>query len=175
MNEQITIHLDNLTEEEREQLKKLLSKASEEPSKESRVWIPEKQERYYYIDGFVNVAADNWDDYEVDIDRLNVGNVFRNSEQAEFVSEKIKVKAELERYALEHNDPEKEAWNGNNSHFSIVHEALSEESIRVSRTLGAGRDESVTYFTSKEIAEGAIKSVGKDRILKYIFSVEVEE
>ena len=39
MNEQITIHLDNLTEEEREQLKKLLSKASEEPSKESRVWI----------------------------------------------------------------------------------------------------------------------------------------
>ena len=40
MNEQITIHLDNLTEEEREQLKKLLSNASEEPRKESRVWIP---------------------------------------------------------------------------------------------------------------------------------------
>ena len=32
MNEQITIHLDNLTEEEREQFTKLLSKASEESS-----------------------------------------------------------------------------------------------------------------------------------------------
>ena len=37
MNEQIIIHLDNLTEEEREQFTKLLGKASEEPSKESRV------------------------------------------------------------------------------------------------------------------------------------------
>lgn len=33
MNEQITIHLDNLTEEEREQFKKLLEKGN----KESRV------------------------------------------------------------------------------------------------------------------------------------------
>lgn len=175
MNEQITIHLDNLTEEEREQLKKLLSKASEEPSKESRVWIPEKQERYYYIDGFVNVAADNWDDYEVDIDRLNVGNVFRNSEQAEFVSEKNKVKAELERYALEHNDPEKEAWDGNNFHFEIACLYLSKECISVSTNTGPYRGESITYFTSKEIAEGAIKSVGKDRILKYLFDVDCEE
>ena len=42
MNEQNIIHLDNLTEEEREQFTKLLGKASEEPSKESRVWKPKK-------------------------------------------------------------------------------------------------------------------------------------
>ena len=49
MNEQITIHLDNLTEEEREQFTKLLSKASEESSKGSRVWKPENNEEYYFI------------------------------------------------------------------------------------------------------------------------------
>lgn len=42
MNEQNIIHLDNLTEEEREQFTKVLGKASEEPSKESRVWKPKK-------------------------------------------------------------------------------------------------------------------------------------
>ena len=169
MNEQITIHLDNLTEEEREQLKKLLSKASEEPSKESRVWIPEKQERYYYIDGFVNVAADNWDDYEVDIDRLNVGNVFRNSEQAEFVSEKIKVKPEFERYALEHNDPD---YSGNDYYYIIMNTGVKDTSVL---EYWKAKVEGATHFTSEKIAKDAIKSVGKDRILKYLFGVDCEE
>lgn len=152
MNEQITIHLDNLTEEEREQLKKLLSKASEEPSKESRVWIPEKQERYYYIDGFVNV-----------------GNVFRNSEQAEFVSEKIKVKAELERYALEHNDPD---YSGNDYYYIIMNTGVKDTSVL---EYWKAKVEGATHFTSEKIAKDAIKSVGKDRILKYLFGVDCEE
>ena len=55
MNEQIIIHLDNSTEEEREQFTKLLGKASEEPSKESRVWKPKKIDQYYYINDFMYV------------------------------------------------------------------------------------------------------------------------
>ena len=31
------------------------------------------------------------------------------------------------------------------------------------------------YFTSQEIAESAIKHVGKNRILKYVFGIEVDE
>lgn len=175
MNEQITVNLNNFTKEEREQFKKLLNKGSGEPSKESRVWKPEKHERYYYIDGYGNVAADNWDDYEVDIDRLNVGNVYRTSEEAELALEKIKVKAELERYALEHNDPKKEAWDGNSYHYEIVCAYLSKEGVSVSTNTGPYRGESITYFTSKEIAENAIEEVGEDRILKYLFDVDCEE
>lgn len=37
------------------------------------------------------------------------------------------------------------------------------------------QEESTTYFTSREIAYNAIKSVGKDRILKYLFDVDCEE
>lgn len=31
------------------------------------------------------------------------------------------------------------------------------------------------YFTSQEIAESEIKHVGKNRILKYVFGIEVDE
>lgn len=120
MNEKITIHLDNLTEEEREQFTKLLSKASEEPSKESRVWKPESNEEYYYINDFVTVDTDNWNDCSIDHKRFAIGNVYKTGEQAHFAIERAKVKIELQRYALEHNDPEKEAWDFKNEHFWIT-------------------------------------------------------
>ena len=169
MNEQITVNLNNFTKEEREQFTKLLGKGSKELSKESRVWKPEKQERYYYTDGYANVSADNWDDYEVDIDRLNVGNVFRTSEQAEFVLEKMKVKAELERYALEHNDPN---YRGNDYYHIIMNTGVNDTNVL---EYWKAKVEGATYFTSGKIAKDAIKSVGKDRILKYLFDVDCEE
>lgn len=171
MNEQITVNLNNLTEGEREQFKKLLEKAN----KESRVWEPEDREIYYYIDGYSCATEDSWEGLEVDIDRFNIGNAFKTREEAEIALERALVKTELERYALEHNDSEKEAWDGNNFHFEIACGYLSKECICVSTNTGPYRGESITYFTSKEIAEGAIKSVGKDRILKYLFGVDCEE
>ncbi len=35
------------------------------------------------------------------------------------------------------------------------------------------KEESATYFTSQEIAREAITTIGKERIAKYIFDVEV--
>lgn len=35
--------------------------------------------------------------------------------------------------------------------------------------------ESVTYFTSKKNAENAIKEIGEERIMKYLFGVDCEE
>ena len=56
MNEQITVNLNNFTEEEREQFKKLLEKGN----KESRVWKPKKIDQYYYINDFTDVCTDTW-------------------------------------------------------------------------------------------------------------------
>ena len=158
MNEQITVNLNNLTEEEREQFKTLVDKGRGKSSRESCVSI-----------------ADFWNNVYVDKDRWKIGNIFKTEKEADFAKEKAKVKRELERYALEHNDSEKEAWDGNNFHFEIACGYLSKECICVSTNTGPYRGESITYFTSKEIAEGAIKSVGKDRILKYLFGVDCEE
>lgn len=175
MNEQITIHLDNLTEEEREQFTKLLSKASEEPSKESRVWKPENNEEYYFINDFATADTDIWGDSHVDHKRFEIGNVYKTKEEVCFALERAKAKAELKRYALEHNETLREKWDreGTYQHYSIV---FDNEKKKIATTNAYFlQEESTTYFTSREIAYNAIKSVGKDRILKYLFDVDCEE
>lgn len=173
MNEQITVNLNNLTEEEREQFTKLLGKASEGPNKESRVWKPELDEEYYYINDFISVDIDTWAGCSIDNERFAIGNVYKTGEEAHFAMERAKVKAELRRYALEHNDPEKEAWDLKNEHFGLL---LKHGEKDIGRTsLKTCQDESTTYFASASIAHDAIKTVGRERILKYIFGVEVEE
>lgn len=171
MNEQITIHLDNLTEEEREQFKKLLEKVN----KENRVWKPEDREKYYYIDGYSCVVEDTWEGLEVDIDRFDIGNAFKTKEEAKIALERARVKTELQRYALEHNETLREKWDreGTYQHYSIV---FDNEKKKIA-TIDAYflQEESTTYFTSREIAYNAIEAVGEERILKYIFGVEVEE
>ena len=173
MNEQITIHLDNLTEEEREQFTKLLSKASEEPSKESRVWKPENNEGYYFINDFATADTDIWGDSYIDHKRFEIGNVYKTREEVCFALERAKVKAELKRYALEHNDPEKEAWNNDNGHYMIAFNHRVND-LFITRGYYI-EEESATCFTSAPIARDAIEAVGRERILKYIFGVEVEE
>ena len=169
MNEQITVNLNNLTEEEREQFKNLLEKAN----KESRVWKPEDREKYYYIDGYSCVVEDTWEGLEADIDRFDIGNAFKTKEEAKIALERARVKTELERYALEHNDPEKEGWDLENRHFGLL---LKHDTKDIGRSdLRIFQDESTTYFTSASIARDAIEAVGRERILKYIFGVEVEE
>lgn len=171
MNEQITIHLDNLTEEEREQFKKLLEKGN----KESRVWKPKKIDQYYYINDFTDVCTDTWQEAGADYKRFKIGNVYKTREEVCFALERAKVKAELKRYALEHNETLREKWDreGTYQHYSIV---FDNEKKKIATTNAYFlQEESTTYFTSREIAYNAIKSVGKDRILKYLFDVDCEE
>lgn len=158
MNEQIIVNLNNLTEGEREQFKKLLEKANQE----NRVWKPEDREKYYYIDGYSCATEDSWEGLEVDIDRFDIGNAFKTREEAE-----------LQKYALEHNDPEKEAWNNDNGHYMIAFNHRVND-LFITRGYYI-EEESATCFTSAPIARDAIEAVGEERILKYIFGVEVEE
>ena len=75
--------------------------------------------------------------------------------------------------ALEHNDPEKEAWNNDNGHYKIAFDHRVNDFFM---TRGYYmEEESATYFTSPEIAREAITTIGRERILKYIFGVDCEE
>ena len=169
MNEQITVNLNNFTDEEREQFKKLLGKGSKELSKESRVWKPELNQEYYFIDDFGIADTDIWGDCGVDRNRIGLGNVFKTGEEANFAMGKLRVTTELERYALEHNDP-----NYSGKYYYHIIMDTEEKNIDVyedwkERIAGA------TYFTSGKIAKDAIEAVGKDRILKYLFGVDCED
>lgn len=171
MNEKITIDMKKLTRKERERLIELAGKSSADLDKESCVWKPKKKEHYYYVDSCNCVVRDNWDDIDVDEDRLNMGNVFKTEQEAYFVAVRQKVKAELQKYALEHNDPEKESWNNANCHYMIVFDHMTNN---LSITQGYYlEEESATHFTSREIAREAITTIGRERIAKYLFNVEV--
>lgn len=171
MNEKTTVDMKKLTSTERERLIELAGKAGIDLDKVSCVWKPEKKEYYYYVDSCNCVDRDNWDGIDVDEGRLNIGNVFKTEQEAYFVAVRQKVKAELQRYALEHNDPEKESWNNANCHYSIVFDHMTNNlSIIQGYYL---EEESTTHFTSKEIAREAITTIGRKRIAKYLFNVEV--
>ena len=122
MNEQITVNLNNLTEGEREQFKKLLEKGN----KESRVWKPKKIDQYYYINDFTDVCTDTWQEAGADYKRFKIGNVYKTREEVCFALERAKVKAELERYALEHNDPD---YSGNDYYYIIMNTGVKDTSV----------------------------------------------
>lgn len=171
MNEKIKIDMQKLTNTERKRLIELAAKTSVDLDKVSCVWKPEKKEHYYYVDSCNCVDIDNWDGADVDEDRLNIGNVFETEQEAYIVAVRQKVKTELQRYALEHNDPEKESWNKANCHYMIVFDHMTND---LSITQGYYlEEESATHFTSREIAREAITTIGRERIAKYLFNVEV--
>lgn len=102
-NNNITVNMENLSQEERSILLPLIEKANKPKNK---VWKPESDEMYYYScsDGFIKEAT--WDNINVDKNRYAIGNCFKTREEAEFALERQKVIMELKRFALEHNEKE---------------------------------------------------------------------
>lgn len=173
MNREINLKIDlsRLSKEERDVFARLTEKASRENC-ESRIWKPECGEWYWYIgsDGQINHCE--WANDRIDRGRYSMGNCFRTKEEAEFAGEKQKVKTELQRFADEHNDLEKLGWNGVNGHHSIRYSYWTND--LVVSCMQQSKDIDCVYFTSTEIADVAVKTVGEKRILKYLFDVDCE-
>lgn len=160
--------IKNLTEAEEKEFYRLVGKMNgKEPDKDVKVKKPEIGTRYYYLDSVGDIVNAVWDDTEYDNTRWDLGNVFLTEKEIVFAIEKRKVEVELERYAKEHNDEK----TTDNCHV-VMNTGTKEIDISsywVLQVAGA------TCFSNREIANGAIKSVGKDRILKYLFDVDCEE
>lgn len=157
--EEIKLNMENLTKEEREQLLKLVEKANR---KESKVWKPELNKVYYYIHDSGNLSdtiatAGDWTP-----NRYAIGNCFKTREEAEFALERQKVIVELERYALKHNDPTKEpTWElGYNRKEKAIHSIEYIDNFVSS-----------IRFTSGNLVDEAIETIGEDRLKKYYFGI----
>lgn len=168
MSENITINLEGLSNEEREQLLRLIEKAK----RPKKIWKPECGEWYWFIDSDGQINNCEWVDDHIDYGRYSMGNCFKTKEEAEFAREKQKVKTELQRFADEHNDLEKLGWNGVNGHHSIRYSYWTND--LVVSCMQQSKDIDCVYFTSTEIADVAVKTVGEKRILKYLFDVDCE-
>ena len=125
--------------------------------------FPQEGDSFYSISETGNIEGGMiWGGYPVDMNRMAIGNVFKTEQQAEFVVEKLKVEAELRKFSRPFVDGE---WN-NHIKYSQRFDELSISTSLVYQTQG------VIYFESGEKARQAIKSVGEERIKKYIFGVE---
>lgn len=165
MENNITVNMENLSEEEREQLMKIIKKSN---GCKRKVWKPECNKNYWIINGF-RVVNSSWDNDNVDYRRYEIGNCFKTEKEAKFALEKLKVEAELRRFAEENNECEIDWTDRKQNKWLICYNYDS-------KNIDTGYDNTLRthyiYFSSKEIAKQAIKHIGEERLKKYYFRIE---
>ncbi|SPT61677.1 Uncharacterised protein [Aerococcus viridans] len=124
--------------------------------------FPQDGDEYWYIGTTGNVYDENWEGFGFEEAALEIGNVFKTKEQAEFAVEKLKVEAELRKFSRPFKD------NDNNYYIELY---IPDKTLSIDRS-EYFKTQGTIYFESKEKAQQAIEAVGVERIKKYIFGVE---
>lgn len=143
------------------QMAELKERGEEKPKPPHPRWKPEEGEYYYWFTGQGTPSQDKWVASACDRDLYNIGNVFFDLKTAEFAAERLKVLAEMREWAGNWND----TW-------VMIYDGWSPKAISIHApdvTFGELR------FATREDAEGCIKAVGKDRLIKYYFGVRDHE
>ena len=125
-------------------------------------------DRYFFlmVSGIVQEGIWRNDDSNFDMER-RIGNTFLTIEDAKFASERLKVIAELKKYAKEFSDEE---WLNQSivKHFIIFD--YEDHAINIGYVCSTKVSD--IYFESEEKAQEAIKWVGEDRVKKYYLGVK---
>lgn len=143
-------------EELEKELAELKCKVEEGPK------FPEYGDTYWCIDAEGIVYVNDFEGIQADRNILEIGNVFKTKEEAEFAVDKLKVEAELRKFSR----PFK---RGGFNHYIFIDTDGNHLEVN---SLIYGQPQGTIYFESKEKAKQAIESVGAERIKKYIFGVE---
>ena len=156
--EEIKINMENLSQEEREQLLKLVEKGQKPVERE---W-PQEGEEYFVSDsdGTGLIEPYTWRDDKFDHYHWQIGDCFRTKEEAEWYREHLKVCAELRRMA----------------------DGKVKDGVRVELNYNIeGGVSALRYckfqacpyiFATRESAKKAIDTIGAERLKKYWFRVE---
>lgn len=150
--------IEALEKEFNEKIEILKSEAQQEDE------FPKVGEYYFHIDDTGNIYRTEYappyndDDYEC---RKGIGNIFETRYETVFAVEKLKVEAELREFSR----PFKHGRFDYYLFFDIESDCLDVHFTSYCPPQGA------IYFESEEKAKQAIKSVGEERIKKYIFGV----
>ena len=168
MDNTITVNMENLTQEERNQLFSLVEKSNKQNSKKR--WRAERDETYYLINQYLDAVLDVDKYFAINNQHYKIGNYFKTKEEAEFEREKFLVYQELKDYALEHNKS-KINWNDTYQLKYYIYYDYYHNTLEISSTKGLC-NMFLIYFTSIDIAQNAIDTIGEDRIKKYLFGVK---
>ena len=161
--ETITINTENLTEDERAELERLVDKSNKSSLQGFR---PHYGEKYFYIDGRGEVNF--FYNHNSMSDKMSylIGNCFKTAKEAEFEVERLKIVTKLKHMA--------EAWNTCEIDWEDEQQPkywLSYSNY-VCRAVSYAIQTGTIYFTDKESCKAAIELIGEERLKKYYFGVK---
>ena len=133
----------------------------EEQAKEEKEF-PQEDDVFCFINTFGKPVESTWGESITNRQLIEIGNMFRTKEQAEFAVEKLKVEAELRKFSR----PFEYGKFNYYLFLNIKSDSLDTQFTSYCPPQGA------IYFESEEKAQQAIEAVGAERIKKYIFGVE---
>lgn len=137
-----------------------------EPYVEKNVWDLQDGDECYFINVNGSVLPGPWDGNPLQIGSREIGNVFLTKDEAGTEVERRKIEAEMLRLG----GRRKFKFNGNN--FSIYYsDGLNVKGINVEFYHSTMHQGSI-YFDSKEQLNEVVKTIGLEKIKKYIFGVE---
>jgi len=124
--------------------------------------LPQYGDEFCYVGVNGRIFISEWDGFASEKDMLEIGNVFKTIEQAEFAAEKLKVEAELRKHS--------DVWNLEKTQYTF---SFNWEDGRFNVEYPDYKQYANGYYFDNIIAlQDAIETVGKDRIKKYLFGVE---
>ena len=133
--------------------------------KPTRTWKPEFGEKYYYMTTNGNVGQDTFNT-SFDKYRLSFRNVFKTTEDARKMLEKIKIINKLRELSnISFND------NCKQEKFVIFYNTENQQ-IRITQHTFIREIPFNIYFKNKEDCQKAIEIIGEDNLKKYYFDVE---
>ena len=137
----------------------------------NKVWKPNIGENYFFITSSLEVNKFTNEGDMVDENVISSDNCFKTEKEAQHMIEKLKVIKELQIFALENNN-EKIDWGDKCTDKYFISYDFYDEKIATNVYTFINLLPFEIYFTSKEIAEEAIKTIGEGRIKKYYFDIE---
>lgn len=145
------------------ELEKLLK-----PVKVKTIYTLEFGDTYYLIDEVGRICECEWTGRPYDTFRLTLGNVYLTQEDAEFALEKLKITAELKRYASMCKEPVD--WEKGKQRNWFLTYSYYFKKLELLCTYDMTTDS--IYFTDKPILDQAIREIGEERIKKYYFGIK---
>lgn len=148
----------------KEQLAKLQEALKD---KEYERWRPKLGETYYYTTSTNGIPTADWNDYDVDNSRYDIGNCFETEQEAKAELEKTLIRRQLEDIAKRLNKGEEINWN--NCHQFKHFIFYSYEMNCLDGDLNCkNRIQGVVYCLSHEFLNRAIKEIGEERLTRYL-------
>ena len=132
--------------------------------KHKSVWNLKKGDKYYCLSEYCKISEFIWDDTPFDKNVLESGNGFLTKEEAEFELERRKIEVKMLRLGGRRN------IKICNDNYYITYDHKTRNLAYLNRNWM--HSQGIIFFDTYVDAEKAVKSIGEDRIKKYIFGVD---